>query len=118
MTSLPTRITETSYVRRTSTGDTDYNPQPQRVTQEIPREIRVPTPLSLDPPDIVVLPATDRIIDYEQQLSVRKLLGAVPTPMQRTQYDRRYHGIYMIVRHRSTYPRYRLPHPVRPLQRL
>ena len=47
-----------------------------------------------------------------------ELQRAVSTPMQRTRYDRRYHGIYMIVRHRSTYPRYRLPHPVRPLQRL
>ena len=55
-----------TYVR-TFTGDTDYNPQPQRVIQEIHREIRVPNPLPLDPPDIVVLPPTDRIIDYEQQ---------------------------------------------------
>ena len=57
------------------TGDTDYNPQPQRVIQEIPRESRVPTPLPLHPPDIVVLPATDRNIDYEQQTAAFRAAG-------------------------------------------
>ena len=50
-----------------------------------------------------------------------ELQGAVSTTMwhnRHNQYDRRYHGTYMIVRHRSTYPQYRVPHPVRPLQRL
>ena len=58
------------------------------------------------------------ITSCKQQRSVRKLQGAVQTPMQRTRYDHRYHGTYKIVHHRSTYPRYRLPHPMRPLQRL
>ena len=66
-TSFPTRVTERPTYVRAFTGDTDYNPQPQRVIQEIPRDIRVPTPLPLNPPDIVVLPVTDRIIDYELQ---------------------------------------------------
>ena len=63
-----------TYVR-TFTGDTDYNPQPQRVIQEVPREIRVSTPLPLDPPDIVVLPATDRIIDCELQTATFRAAG-------------------------------------------
>ena len=114
-----------TYVR-TLTGDTDYNSQPQRVIQEILWDIRVPNPVPLDPPDIVVLPATDCIIDYELQTAAFRAQAAGggpdpnaahPTPMRRTRYDHRYHGTYMIVRHRSTYPRYSLPHPVRPLQR-
>ena len=70
-----------TYVR-TFTGDTDYNPQPQRVIHEIPRDIRVPDPLPLDPPDIVVLPAADRIIDYEQQTAAfrAQAAGGGPDP--------------------------------------
>ena len=105
----------------TFTSDTDYNPQPQRVIQEIPRDIRVPNPLPLDPPDIVLSSPQLIVLSIrscKQQRSVRKLQGAVPTPMQRTRYDHRYHGTYTIVHHRSTYPRYRLPHPTRHLQRL
>ena len=68
-----------TYVR-TFTGDTDYNPQSQRVIQEIPREIRVPNPLPLDPPDIVILPATARIIDYEQQTAAFRAAGGGPDP--------------------------------------
>ena len=64
------------------TGDTDYNPQPQRVVQEIPRDTRVRNPLPLDPPDIVVLPATDRIIDYELQTEAfrAQAAGGGPDP--------------------------------------
>ena len=51
----------------TFTGDTDYNPQPQRDIQVIPRDTWVPNPLLLDPLEIFVLPATHRIIDYELQ---------------------------------------------------
>ena len=67
---------------RKFTGDTDYKPQPQRVIQEIPREVQVPTPLPLDPPDIVVLPATDRIIDYELQTAAfrAQAAGGGPVP--------------------------------------
>ena len=60
----------------TFTGDTDYNPQPQRAIQEIPRDTRVPNPLPLDPPVIVVLPATDRIIDYELQTAAFRAQAA------------------------------------------
>ena len=51
------------------------NESSQRVIQEIPRGIRVPTPLPLDPPGIVVLPATDRIIDYELQTAAFRAAG-------------------------------------------
>ena len=75
------RNTLRTYVR-TFTGDTDYNPQPQRVIQETPSDIRVPNPLPLDPPDIVVLPATDRIIDYDLQAAAfrAQAAGGGPDP--------------------------------------
>ena len=67
---------------------TDYNPRPQRDVQEIPRDTRVSTLLPLDPPEIVVLPASNRVIDYDnQQRSVRKLRGR---SMQLARFARRY----------------------------
>ena len=67
---------------RTFTGDTDYNPQPQRTIQEIPRDTQVPNPLPLNPPDIVVMPVTDRIIDYELQTAAfrAQAAGSGPDP--------------------------------------
>ena len=67
---------------RTFTGDTNYNPQPQRVVQEIPRDTRVPNPLPLDLPEIVVLPTSDRIIDYELQTAAfrAQAAGGGPDP--------------------------------------
>ena len=105
---------------RTFTGDTDCNPQPQQDIKEIPRDTWVPNPLPLDPPEIVVLPRLIvlSITNCKRQRPVRKLQGAVQTPMQLARYDRRYHNIYTIVRHRSMCPPYSLPHPVRPLQNL
>ena len=67
---------------RTFTGDTDYNPQPQRDIQEIPRDTQIPNPIPLDPPEIVVLPATNRIVDYELQTAAfrAQAAGSGPDP--------------------------------------
>ena len=56
------------------------------------------------------------ITDCKQQRSVRKLQGAVQTPMQLARFARRIHSTYTIVLHRSMYPLCSLPNPVRPLQ--
>ena len=42
----------------------------------MPRDTRISTLLPLDPPEIVVLPATDRIIDYELQTAAFRAQAA------------------------------------------
>ena len=103
---------------RTFARDTDYNPNPNESSRKFHGKFGfLPhSPWILQTSWNYPQRIASSITSCKQQRS--ELQGAVSTPMQRTQYDRRYHGIYMIVRHRSTYPRYRLPHPVRPLQRL
>ena len=82
--------------------------------QEIPRDTRVPNPLPLDPPEIVVLPATDRIIDYELQTAAfrAQAAGGGPDPNAaravRPPIPQYIHDRTSL----QTVP----PHPLRPLQ--
>ena len=79
--SPPGSLERPTYARK-FTGDTDYNPRPQGDVQETPRDTWVPTLPPLDPPEIVILTASNRIIDYELQTAAfrAQAAGGGPDP--------------------------------------